>query len=176
MKLISDYNKFSLETRIKLQIKIAEIHKSFLFYENHRNKFNKNEDEDRTFKKMAHYAIYVLYRSLFKDIEEKRIDITAFTKVEDIIEAHKSIMNLTDKDICHHDKNSKSFKIENVSNLQNNGSTTSMQSFLSDEQLEIAVEFLVKNILPKIQNTPLKQGNLEEIPSLIGHGGVGKED
>lgn len=156
MKLISDYNKFSLETRIKLQIKIAEIHNCFLLYEDHKNKFNKSLGENHTFHNMAHYAIYVLYRSLFKDIEKMCIDITAFTKAKDIIEAHESIMNLTDKDVCHHDKNSKSFKIENVSNLQNNGSTTAMQSFLSDEQLKIAVEFLVKNILPKIQNTSLK--------------------
>jgi len=156
MKLIFDYNNFSLETRIKLQIKIAEIHKYFLFYEDHKNEFNKNSDNENTFHNMAHHAIYVLYRSLFKDIEKKCIDITAFTKVEDIIEAHKSIMNLVDKDICHHDKNSKSFKVENVSNLQIYGSTVVGQNFLSDEQLKIAVEFLVKVILPKIQNTPLK--------------------
>ena len=65
-------------------------------------------------------------------------------------------MNLTDKDICHHDKNSKSFKLESVSDLQTHGSTIAMQSFLSDEQLKTAVKFLIEDILPKIQNTPLK--------------------
>ena len=156
MKNITDFGKFSLETRIKLQIKIKEIQKYFLFYEDYKNKFNKNLDDGNIFHDMSHRAIYVLYRSIFKDIEKKRIDIMTFTKNEDIIDAHKSIINLTDKNICHHDKNSKSFKLESVNDLQTHGSTVAIQSFLSDEQLKIAVEFLIKDILPKIQNTPLK--------------------
>ena len=161
MKNITDFSKFSLGTRIKLQVKIEEIQKYFLFYEDYKNKFNKsldygNTSPEKIFYNMSHHAIYVLYRSIFKDIEKKRIDIMEFTKNEDIIDAHKSIMNLTDKDICHHDKNSKSFKLESVSDLQTHGSTIVMQSFLSDEQLKTAVKFLIENILPKIQNTPLK--------------------
>lgn len=161
MKNTTDYNKFSLQTRIKLQVKIEEIRKYFLFYEDYKNKFNESLDYDNTspkkiFQSMAHRAIYVLYRSLFKSIEKKRIDVMEFTENEDIIDAHKSIMNLTDKDICHHDKNSKSFKVVDINSLIDGKGTSVSQDYLSDEQLKIAVEFLVKDILPKIQDTSLK--------------------
>jgi hypothetical protein len=50
-------------------------------------------------------------------------------------------MNITDKDICHQDTNSKSFVVED---------TYLVESFLSDEQLDKLINFLVTKISPKL--------------------------
>lgn len=157
-----DFNKYSFETLIKLKVKIEEIQDYFSLYEDCNNKFNESLDYGNTspkqvFHNMAHTAIYVLYRSMFKEIEGERISFTDFTQNGGIIEAHKAIIYICDKDICHHDKNSKSFQVMYVDNLKNYGTGTIGKGRLSDEQLEIITKFLIEDILSKIEDALSEQ-------------------
>lgn len=149
--------KWSLETLVKLQVKINDIEKYFIFYKDFKGKLGSdliygNTSPDKILSSMVHRAIYPLYRSIFKDIEGEKINIANFTGFKNIMNEHDAIMTIVDKDFCHHDKNSKTFELMDASALLNSGSSIIIQSFLSDDELEKIVNFLVKDILSEIIN------------------------
>jgi hypothetical protein len=87
---------FTEKTQIKLQKKIYEIQEYLLFYQKYKNKFSKDEYgtvNRQTFISMAHRAIYVMYRSIFKKVEDKIIDIDNFTYDEFIINKCSQFFN-----------------------------------------------------------------------------------
>jgi hypothetical protein len=146
---------WSTETIVKLQVKIEEIKNYHDFNKNYKNKIS-DTDTSKTLFSMAHRAIYTLYRSIFKDIEDTRLSIDDFYCSESIKNAHSAVINIVDKDICHHDRNSKTFKLMDRDALLNTGQTLVSQSFLSDDQLDMLVDFLDKELLPKIQDVEIK--------------------
>lgn len=168
MKQIYDFNELSGETLLKLQIKIDKIKEYFLFYERFKNSLSTDITYDtdspkKVFSSMAHTAIYTLYRSIFKGLYDKNpskkveINITKFSSYKEIKDIHDFIIDITNKDICHNDKNSKNFRIVCYGDLINLGSTVIIQSALSDEQLKTIVNFLIDDVLPKIENTIIKE-------------------
>lgn len=136
-KPLCDFSDFSPETLVKLQVKINEIEEYFLFYEDYKSQFSDDLHGGRVshrkiFNSIAHRAIYVLYRSLFKDIENMRIDPTIINDYKEVESSHQAIMTIVDKDICHYDKNSETFKLLDTNNfLSGHGSSAIMQSYLS---------------------------------------------
>ncbi|MFH0739919.1 MAG: hypothetical protein V1819_02410 [bacterium] len=162
-KSLCSVSDFSFETLVKLQVKINELQEYFLFYKKYKSQFSDELNGDRisprkVFSSMAHRVIYVLYRSLFKDIENKTIDPLTIDGFKEIKGIHDGLIEeIVDKDICHNDKNSKTFKLLNVDSLlNNNGSSVIVQSYLSDDELERILNFLINKFLPKIQNTEIK--------------------
>ncbi len=172
MKQIDDFSELSGETLVKLQVKIDKIRKYFLFYEDFKNSFSidliyNTESPKKYFSDMAHIAIYTLYRSIFTGFydghsnkKKVMINITDFSSDTKIKKIHDAIINITKKDVCHNDKDSQTFKIVAYGDLINCGSAVAMQSYLSDEQLKIIVDFLINEVLPKIENTIIKENEI----------------
>lgn len=162
-KPLCNFSDFSRETLVKLQVKINKIEEYFLFYEAYKSQFSDELNGGRIsprkiFNSMAHQVIYVLYRSLFKDIENIKIVPATINGYEEIESSHQAIMTIVDKDICHHDKNSETFKLLDVNNfLSGHGSLAIMQAYLGDNELERVMNFLVNKFLPKIQNAGIKR-------------------
>ncbi|MFA7663031.1 MAG: hypothetical protein WCX88_03910 [Patescibacteria group bacterium] len=154
----NEFSEFSLQTLMKFLYKIRETEQIKIFYqkylENITNDFiyeNSIRGKD-IFNKMLHYAVYSIYRSFDKEIENKKIDLLRYTEDKNVVSAYKALITITDKDLCHCDKNSKTFEFQEV---------MFVKSFLSDQQLFLLIDFMNKTVLNKIKEAILEKNNIE---------------
>ena len=143
--------KYSEETIIKLCNKIDEIICYYNLFKDYKDKLSDelvygNTSPSKIFKSMAHRAIYALYRSFFYVIENKKIDIKKLTGYNQIKGVHELVMDIADKDICHNDKNSNTYKVVSTDNELNKWESVLTESFLTDDQLKILLYFLQQEV------------------------------
>ena len=98
-------------------------------------------------------AIACLYRSLFKGLDgDRKIDIEHLLEGDERLDDnHKSLINLSDRDFAHLDKNSKSHKLLDVEALKTRGHSVVVSSSISEDELQRTITFLEKTFLPLIE-------------------------
>lgn len=143
--------KLSYETLIKIQIRVKKI--IAIYKQLTPLKKVAPEEQYQLIYETYFIAISCLYRSLFKGLDgDRKIDIEELIKGNSILDDnHKSLINLSDKDFAHLDKNSQSHKLLDAEIMKTSGRSVIVSSQISEDELESTISFLKDKFLPIIE-------------------------